>query len=582
MFRPRLVSTLTICLFAILAASPSRSQASRPLPYRWVWMQTNLLPDENIPRVESIMRRAAKVGYTGIVLSDSKFNILDRMFEPYFKHVEQIKALAKELKLEIIPTVFDIGYSEGILAHDPNLVEGLPVKDAPFVARGGKAEIVQDEAPALRNGGFEEARGDSAVGWSFQDAPGKNSFIDRAEKHSGSSSLRFEGDGTPNPEAPNWRVNQKLALKPWRYYRLSFWVRTRDLANNGAFNVILLPSTEPGRNLSHLTVSVKPTQDWEMREVTFNSLGNTDATAYIGLWGAKKGAFWLDDVKVEELGPVNVVRRAGCPFVVKGEDGTVYTEGQDYAPVKDPKMGMVPYIGNFELYHPAPPIILTVGSRIREGQRVRVSFYHPAFIYGMQTACCLTDPKVYDILRDQMQRVEKLFHPTAVLMSHDEIRIANWCETCQATHKTPGQLLADNVRHCIQIVKQTSPRARIYTWNDMFDPYHNATESRTYFLVNGSWTGSWEGLTPEVGIVNWYFEPRKKNLPFFANRGHKQILAGYYDNNVEYTKTWLDDGRDVKGIVGVMYTTWQSKFDDLEKFAQVVWGGKPVAETAKR
>lgn len=572
MFRPRALIVVLACT-ALAAYSPSRAQTARPLPYRWVYVQMNLLPEQNIPKLETLMRRAAKAGYTGIVLADSKFSILDRMFEPYFKHVEQVKALAKELKLEIIPTVFDIGYSEGVLAHDPNLVEGLPVRDAPFAVRGGKAEIVQDEAPALKNGGFEEARGDTAGGWSFQDAPGKNSFIDRSEKHAGESSLRFEGDGTPNPDAPNWRVNQRLALKPWRYYRLSFWVKTRDLANNGSFNVALLPPAEPGRSLSHLTVHVKPTQDWEQREVLFNSLGNNEALAYIGLWGAKKGAFWLDDVKIEELGPVNLVRRAGCPLVVKGEDGTVYTEGRDFLPLKDEKMGVVPYEGNFELYHPAPPIVLTPGSRIREGQRLRVSFYHPAFIYDMQTTCCLSDPKVFDVLRNQMQQVEKLFHPTAVLMSHDEIRIANWCQTCQSQHKTPGQLLADNVRKCIQIVKQTSPQARIYTWNDMFDPYHNATDSKTYYLVNGSWTGSWEGLTPEVGIVNWYFEPRKKNLPFFADRGHQQILAGYYDNGVEYTKTWLDDAKGIKGIAGVMYTTWQSNFSDLEKFAELIWGG---------
>lgn len=560
-------------LLAVTVPVWAAAQSPRPLPYRWVWLQTNLLPEQNMPKVESIMRRAAKAGYTGIVLSDSKFSILDRMFEPYFKHVEQIKALAKEFKLELIPTVFDIGYSEGILAHDPNLVEGLPVKDAPFVVRGGKAEVVQDEAPTLKNGGFEEARGDTATGWGFQDGPGKNSFIDRIEKHSGEASLRFEGDGTPNPGAPNWRINQMLALKPLRYYRLSFWVKTRDLANNGAFNVALLPPSEPGRSLSHLTISVKPTQDWEMRQVLFNSLGNSEALAYIGLWGAKKGSFWLDDVKIEELGPVNIVRREGCPLAVKGEDGPHYEEGRDYLPVKDEKMGMVPYIGNFEIYHLAPPIVLTPGSRIKEGQRLRVSFYHPAFIYGMQTTCCLTDPKVYDILRDQMERVEKLFHPTAVLMSHDEIRIANWCQTCQSTHRTPGQLLADNVRKCIQIVKQTSPQSRIYTWNDMFDPFHNATDSKVYYLVNGSWSGSWEGLTPDVGIVNWRFEPRKKNLPFFANRGHKQILAGYYDNGVDYTRTWLEDGKDVKGIEGVMYTTWRSNFDDIERFAEVVWGG---------
>jgi len=269
---------------------------------------------------------------------------------------------------------------------------------------------------------------------------------------------------------------------------------------------------------------------------------------------------------------VNLVRRGGCPLVVKGEDGTVFAEGRDFQPVKDERMGSVPYSGSYELYHAPPSIVPSTGSRIKDGQRLNVSFYHAVFVNDMQSTCCLTEPKVYEVMRDQMERVEKLFHPTAVMMSHDEIRVGNWCALCQSQKKTPGQLLAVNVRRSIQIVKSTSPHARIYTWNDMFDPFHNAHDN--YYLVKGSWAGSWEGLTPEVGIVNWYFEPRKKNLPWFADRGHKQILAGYYDNNSDYTVQWLKDSVGIKGVEGVMYTTWRNDYSQLEKYAQTVWGGK--------
>jgi hypothetical protein len=46
---------------------------------------------------------------------------------------------------------------------------------------------------------------------------------------------------------------------------------------------------------------------------------------------------------------------------------------------------------------------------------------------------------------------------------------------------------------------------------------------------------------------------------------------------VGYTRTWLKDSQGVPGVEGMMYTTWQNKYDDLEKFAQTVWGGQPVA-----
>jgi hypothetical protein len=37
------------------------------------------------------------------------------------------------------------------------------------------------------------------------------------------------------------------------------------------------------------------------------------------------------------------------------------------------------------------------------------------------------------------------------MMSHDEIRVANWCAACESANLTPGQLLADNVKRCIAI-----------------------------------------------------------------------------------------------------------------------------------
>jgi hypothetical protein len=541
----------------------------RPLPYRWLYLSTNLLPAQNLPEVESLMRRAAKVGYTGIVLTDFKFSLLDRMDASYFQHIERIKTLAKQLKLELIPCVCPIGYSDGLFVHDPNLIEAMPVKNAHFVVQNGKADLAPDPTAVIKNGDFEEAQGDKAGGWDLQDYPGTGSFIDRETKHSGAASIRFENIGQADPQNGHGRIAQKITLKPFRCYRLSFWAKTRDFDTPGNVNVVILPPGFNERSLVYLNLGVKRNEDWTLHQVVFNSQNNTEAMAYLGVWDGKGGALWLDDVKLEEIGLVNLVRREGCPFTVKGEDGTTYEEGRDFEPVRDPQLG---HGGSeFDLYHTPPSIVLTPNSRIKDGQILLVSFYHPAFIYDMQAPCCLTHPKVYALLQDQLQRVEKLFHPTALFMQHDEIRVANWCALCQAQHKTPGQLLADNVRRCIAMIKKTSPQARIYVWSDMFDPYHNAHDN--YYLVNGTWAGSWEGLTPDVGIVDWYFEVRKKDLPWFAKRGHKQVLAGYYDNNADYTVTWLKDSKGVNGVDGVMYTTWQHKYDDLEKFAQTVWGG---------
>src|SRR6266404_3962929 len=107
----------------------------------WLYCPTNLLVDANVDKLDALWRRAAKVGYTQVLLGDTKFCVLENMPEKYFQNIERIKKLAAELKLEIVPGMFPIGWSNALLAHDPNLAEGLPVRDALFVVHGGEARI---------------------------------------------------------------------------------------------------------------------------------------------------------------------------------------------------------------------------------------------------------------------------------------------------------------------------------------------------------------------------------------------------------------------------------------------------------
>jgi hypothetical protein len=125
-------------------------------------------------------------------------------------------------------------------------------------------------------------------------------------------------------------------------------------------------------------------------------------------------------------------------------------------------------------------------------------------------------------------------------------------------------LLARNVKACVGLLRP----ATAYVWSDMFDPHHNAVEG-PYYLVRGPWTGSWEGLDKGVVIMNWNYDQRDKSLKFFADRGHRQVIAGYYDGDVQNMKHWLESAGRVKGVVGYMYTTWTNNYDHVEDFAKV-------------
>ena len=151
-------------------------------------------------------------------------------------------------------------------------------------------------------------------------------------------------------------------------------------------------------------------------------------------------------------------------------------------------------------------------------------------------------------------------------MAHDEIRVAGWCETCSKAGAV-GQILAQHIKRCTELIRAITPDADILVWSDMFDPYHNA-KKHPYYLCATSFDESWEGLDRSVIIVNWNSGKRDSSMPFFAQRGHRQIIAGYYDSPDVKTRleAWLSAADKVDGVIGVMYTTWRSNYSHMAAF----------------
>ena len=266
---------------------------------------------------------------------------------------------------------------------------------------------------------------------------------------------------------------------------------------------------------------------------------------------------------MEEAGLVNLVRRPGAPLVVQKEDGPILTEGRDFANLVDPNMGTHPWKGSYDIWH-QPPVIKT---SLPAGTRLRVSYYHAVTVHDDQAMICPSEPRTLELLRDQARRMHAAWGAKGYMMSHDEIRVLNWCQACQRRNLDAGAILADNVKSCTRILREINPGGKIYVWSDMFDPNHNA--HKDYYLVRGDLKGSWEGLDKEVIIVPWYFDKRKESLEFFSERGHRQVIAGYYDSKPQQIREWLEAARPFPSVIGVMYTTWQHKYADLEGFAQM-------------
>ncbi len=529
----------------------------------WYYQMVNLLPDGNVTSALQLMQQAKDAGYTKAVIADFKFGTIDIQSQHYRDNVAEFVQGAADIGIEVIPALVPIGYSDAFLCHDPNLIEPQPVVDCLFEVSGNTADVVQDAV--LGNGGFENYTDLTHFDiWNEMDP----CSVDTSIFHSGAASVRFDPSG-----GTNFRITQELAVTPWNCYAISLWVKTSSVSPADRLWFRVFSKPPEFKQLTFLTYNVSSTQDWTHYYLLFNSQNNSEVLLYLGLWGGTGGQFWFDDVAIENTGLINLIRRSGAPFAVKSEDGSVeYNEGVDYDYVSDPEMGEAgSYTGTFDLYHERPVITIPGGSPIDDGDRLLVSYYHCAFVYGLQPAVCLTEEGTYDIIHDTLSLVSDIIDPSQVFISVDEMRVANWCDSCQSTGKTPGELLADCTTRIDEIAHGINPAWTLTTWSDMYDPYHNAHDN--YYLVNGTLDGSWNGLPASWDIGNWrHFGDRTETISFFANRGHRQILAGYYDEpGPDFTiDDWLDDAQGYPGVYAVMYTTWINDYSQLAAWAQHV------------
>lgn len=529
------MSRFTIALFVYLVLPASLSAADK-----WLYAARNLQVDQSVDELDALMQRASAAGYTKLLLTDSKFSRLNDVIDRYFANVAKVQASARKHKIEIVPAIFSIGYSNDLLHHNPNLAEALPVRGAPLVVgRNGEATLDLTGGPTLPGGDMSNLKL-----WSSHDA----CIVSEA------------GTARIKPDGSNARLIQKLKLTPNRQYHVSVRIKTKEFQGQPEIKAL----AADGNSLQWANLGVQPTQDWTEHHAVFNSQKYSEVNLYLGVWGAESGDLWWDDAKIEEVAFLNLVRRPGAPLTIRDARGKTLLEGTDFEPLNDPKMGSDPWSGEFTVYH-APPVLQT---KLPAGTKLTADYYHAITVYDGQVMICPSEPQTVELLRDQMQRMHKLWGAKAYMMSHDEIRCLNHCEACQSRKLTPGGILADNVQTCIRIAREVAPETKLYVWNDMFDPHHNAVPG-PYYLVNGSLEKSWEGLDKDVIIVAWYFEKRSESLKFFSDRGHPYIIAGYYDGHAS-TSDWLDAAQNAPGYQGIMYTTWRNQYGDLEKFSQTV------------
>lgn len=532
---------------------------------RFVWVfGWDLERAQDLPEVVKVLQEAGRNGFNGAVVSFG-LDTLCRRSPEFFERLRVVREVCATNGLDLIPAVFSIGYGGGFLAHDRHLAEGLPVKDALFRVEGGVARFVAEGSVGLRNGGFEEHRGDRFEHYAFHDQPGEVSFADTNVVHGGGVSMRLENFRS-NPHG-HGRVMQEVPVRPYRCYRVSLWVRAEGLDPASAFRCLVLAGD---RELAPRTFSLPSTGGWRRVHFLFNSLEHDRVRLYAGVWGGRSGRVWLDDWGLEEVGPVNVLRRPGTPVTVCGEaDDRVYEEGRDFAPLENPDFN--PWRGDGT----AAELKRLPGSRIREGERLRVSWYHPMLIHESQVTVCMAEPRLYEIVDHEARLLAEHLRPRRVFLNMDEVRMGGTCGACAG--RDMARLLGECVQRLVAALRRHLPEVQVYVWSDMFDPHHNARSN--YYLVQGDFTGSWRYVPRDLVMAVWGGSPRPESLAFFAREGFPVLVACYYDaDDLRDVAAWQAAAGGLPGVRGFMYTPWTRRYGLLPEFARLL--GFPIRSAA--
>jgi len=548
---------------------------AQEVPERLVYLETNFLEEGRREHAFGVLREAARFGFTGVALADEKFGFWWKLDagdrEAWLANALATRQEAARLGLKVALIGLKFGHSGPFLFHDPNLAEGLPVREARFVRRG--EWLIPLPGGAIPGGDFETVDGHRVVGAEWQDEPGEVTWIDRERVSEGGQSLRLQ------PASEHARIAFRVSVPPFQQFRIRVRWSQKDLRT--ARPRIRVEGSDDGRLLADEEAELGDGVEsgvWSPWAVAFNSLENEQVEIALGLWndgdGAESpaGTLWLDALELETVPVLNVLRRPALPRRWAGEDGTELEEGKDVAAVVDPSLGQSPFPGSFGVDHEAPRPVVPPGSRIGEGEVVTWSGFHALPYRGGQVGVSLTEEAVFRLAAEELHRNGETFAPDAVFLGHDEIRVAGWESPDGET--TSGRRLAWNVEVCRNLCREILPGRTVWVWSDMFDPQHNAVER--YDLVRDSLADAWEGLDRDVVIVNWNRDAAAESLRFFHQRGHRQIVGAFYDTDVETDhRQWAEALKPLETPVGVIYVTWQEDYSQLEAFAKRWWGGSP-------
>ena len=147
----------------------------------------------------------------------------------------------------------------------------------------------------IKDAGFEPG----GKAWSMQTWKGKSrASIDLFQKHSGLASLKIQGGPDEGWGSVGVGLQWKptFTLKPGYQYKLSAWIKTKDVENSAFVRIKIKYSN--AEEAYFATENAYGTGDWKKAEVKF-SPREENSVEYLGAQLVGKGTVWFDDISLE-------------------------------------------------------------------------------------------------------------------------------------------------------------------------------------------------------------------------------------------------------------------------------------------
>jgi len=313
-------------------------------------------------------------------------------------------------------------------------------------------------------------------------------------------------------------------------------------------------------------------------DIAFNSQELSQVQMLLAVFGGTSGSVWWDDVELLDTPTLNWLQRDSLPVsAIREDNGVALDIPTQLGVIKDSLLGDSRFRGSYDTYHQPDPIVLPPTSDLSEGDRVLLSGYHTLITGRGQVGCTWNDEAFFDHLITLHEQNEAAYAPDGILLNMSEVRTGG-LEPMDLAFATSGLAFANSISRAVDIVETATNGKPIYFWADMTDPEHNAQGD--YYQIPGTMAQSWTGLDAnKVTIVNWWSRDNLRNTPqtqsslnHFANLGLRQIVSGFYDEDVaDNFAAWQAARKGVPLIVGTMYNTYENNYTQLEPFGELWW-----------